>query len=306
MRSASCAVTKTSGTPPASTRSRRSGHGRAVALVDDEHLGLRPAADDPEDPVADRERRDPVAERGDLAGELHAGDVRWDAGRRGVEPGPLREVGPVEPGAVDPDLHLARTGLGRGTVRDLDRTVAGEHHRSHEGDASGSALRPLRAGPGATGARTGGRLRPMAELTFVDDDGERVELDADDAAGLLEITGGLEAATVSACPDCRSRVRRGRRARRPAGRGAAAPAGERPARAGRGRADAAPLRRRRRGRRATTGPGATRDTRSGSTRCLPRIRRRAVPDSGRGPLRRRWREARRTTRAGSRRAPRGR
>ena len=43
----------------------------------------------------------------------------------------------------------------------------------------------------------------MAELTFVDDDGERVELDADEAASLLEITGELEAATVSACPDCR-------------------------------------------------------------------------------------------------------
>jgi hypothetical protein len=46
----------------------------------------------------------------------------------------------------------------------------------------------------------------MAELTFVDDDSERVELDAEDAAGLLEITGDLEAATVSACPECRSRV----------------------------------------------------------------------------------------------------
>ncbi len=46
----------------------------------------------------------------------------------------------------------------------------------------------------------------MAELAFVDDDGERVELDPDDAASLLEITGGLDAATVSACPDCRSRV----------------------------------------------------------------------------------------------------
>ncbi len=46
----------------------------------------------------------------------------------------------------------------------------------------------------------------MVELTFVDDEGERVELDADESAALLEITGGLEAATVSACPDCRSRV----------------------------------------------------------------------------------------------------
>jgi hypothetical protein len=46
----------------------------------------------------------------------------------------------------------------------------------------------------------------MVELTFVDDEGERVELDSDEARTLLEITGGLEAATVSACPDCRSRV----------------------------------------------------------------------------------------------------
>jgi hypothetical protein len=46
----------------------------------------------------------------------------------------------------------------------------------------------------------------MAELTFVDDDGERVDLDPDDAASVLEMTGELEAATVSACPDCRSRV----------------------------------------------------------------------------------------------------
>lgn len=46
----------------------------------------------------------------------------------------------------------------------------------------------------------------MLELTFVDDEGERVELDADESATLLEITDGLDAATVSACPDCRSRV----------------------------------------------------------------------------------------------------
>jgi hypothetical protein len=46
----------------------------------------------------------------------------------------------------------------------------------------------------------------MAELAFVDDDGERVELDAGEAASLLSITGALDAATVSACPDCASRV----------------------------------------------------------------------------------------------------
>ena len=43
-------------------------------------------------------------------------------------------------------------------------------------------------------------------LALVDDDGERVELDPVEAQLLLELTGGLEAATVSACPHCRSRV----------------------------------------------------------------------------------------------------
>lgn len=43
-------------------------------------------------------------------------------------------------------------------------------------------------------------------LAFVDDDGERVNLDEDEAALLLGLTGGLDAATVSACPNCRSRV----------------------------------------------------------------------------------------------------
>lgn len=46
-------------------------------------------------------------------------------------------------------------------------------------------------------------------LTFFDDDGPdgaSVTLDAGEAAALLELTSGLDAATVSACPDCRSRV----------------------------------------------------------------------------------------------------
>jgi hypothetical protein len=46
----------------------------------------------------------------------------------------------------------------------------------------------------------------MTELTFLDDEGERVELDTEEARTLLQITDGLDAATVSACPDCRSRV----------------------------------------------------------------------------------------------------
>lgn len=43
-------------------------------------------------------------------------------------------------------------------------------------------------------------------LTIMDDEGNRVDLDAREADGLLAVTDGLEPATVSACPDCRSRV----------------------------------------------------------------------------------------------------
>jgi hypothetical protein len=43
-------------------------------------------------------------------------------------------------------------------------------------------------------------------LDFVDEEGTRVQLDVDEAASLLVLTEGLDAATVSACPDCRSRV----------------------------------------------------------------------------------------------------
>jgi hypothetical protein len=43
-------------------------------------------------------------------------------------------------------------------------------------------------------------------LAFLDDEGEEVVLDVADATSLLAITDGLEAATVSACPGCRSRV----------------------------------------------------------------------------------------------------
>lgn len=43
-------------------------------------------------------------------------------------------------------------------------------------------------------------------MEIVDDDGERVVLDAEEAAHLFALTGGLDGATVSACPRCRSRI----------------------------------------------------------------------------------------------------
>jgi hypothetical protein len=43
-------------------------------------------------------------------------------------------------------------------------------------------------------------------VTFMDDDGVSVTLDAAEAASLLRIASSFDAATVSACPGCRSRV----------------------------------------------------------------------------------------------------
>jgi len=45
-----------------------------------------------------------------------------------------------------------------------------------------------------------------ADLVVLDEDGEDVVLDAADASALFAATGNLDAATVSACPTCRSRV----------------------------------------------------------------------------------------------------
>jgi hypothetical protein len=47
---------------------------------------------------------------------------------------------------------------------------------------------------------------PSPDLVVLDADGEEVEFDAADARALLALTGGLEGATVSACPRCRSRI----------------------------------------------------------------------------------------------------
>jgi hypothetical protein len=43
-------------------------------------------------------------------------------------------------------------------------------------------------------------------LAILDDDGEEVLLDREEAAQLFALTGDLDGATVSACPTCRSRV----------------------------------------------------------------------------------------------------
>ena len=45
-----------------------------------------------------------------------------------------------------------------------------------------------------------------AALAFLDDEGEELLLDAHEAVALLAVTDNLDAATVSACPTCRSRI----------------------------------------------------------------------------------------------------
>lgn len=56
-----------------------------------------------------------------------------------------------------------------------------------------------------TADRSGPDVR-AADLVVLDADGEEVPFDAVEAQDLLTLTGGLEAATVSACPACRSRI----------------------------------------------------------------------------------------------------
>jgi len=56
-----------------------------------------------------------------------------------------------------------------------------------------------------TADRSGPDAR-VADLLVLDADGEEVVFDATEARDFLALTGGLEAATVSACPTCRSRI----------------------------------------------------------------------------------------------------
>lgn len=47
---------------------------------------------------------------------------------------------------------------------------------------------------------------PGAGIAIIDEDGAELLLDAREAASLFAVTGGLDGATISACPSCRSRV----------------------------------------------------------------------------------------------------
>jgi hypothetical protein len=49
-------------------------------------------------------------------------------------------------------------------------------------------------------------VRRNGGLSILDEDGEELVLDADEAAALLTLTHDLDAVTVSACPTCRARI----------------------------------------------------------------------------------------------------
>ena len=101
----------------------RVGHGHELALVDRRQLRLAAAADDRHHTLAHREALGPRPERCHLAGELEAGDVRWRAGRRGIQAAPLHHVGPVQPRRTNLDEHLPRARRGdRGAPRSRSRS----------------------------------------------------------------------------------------------------------------------------------------------------------------------------------------
>jgi hypothetical protein len=75
--------------------------------------------------------------------------------------------------------------------------------------AAARGREPLRATLPSSTVRPGDvdeRSRSSAALRLLDEDGNEIVLDADDATALLVVTGALDAATISACPSCRSRV----------------------------------------------------------------------------------------------------
>ena len=60
--------------------------------------------------------------------------------------------------------------------------------------------------PGPCPVRRYGATVPGPDLVIFDADGEELAFDAAEAASLFTLAGDLDAATVSACPRCRSRV----------------------------------------------------------------------------------------------------
>ena len=158
---ASCAVTKTSGTAAAASSSSHAGNGRHVALVDEHPIGEPASADDPEDPVTGGECARASARGDHRPGHLDAGNVGRRTGRSRVAPLALREVGRVQPCVADGDEDVVarRDGIGpldedddlvaAGTAEDDCSHAHGERMRRRA--ARSLRLRDFRAGPWSVG-----------------------------------------------------------------------------------------------------------------------------------------------------------
>jgi hypothetical protein len=160
--------------------------------VHDDVFGLGATTHDPAHRVADGRRgRTLIGPDGlDSTRELHARNVGRCSRRRRIVAGALGQVGPVQTGTRNPYEHVTRPRIRRRPLLDGESSI-GDHHGSH-------LAHPI--------APAGYRRGVAAGLSIMDDDGNAIELDAREAASLLAVTGRLEAATVSACPSCASRV----------------------------------------------------------------------------------------------------
>src|SRR5262249_21259825 len=181
-------------------------------LVREGQLGLATAADERHDAIADREPLYVAAERHDLPCELHPRDVRGAPGRRRVHPASLQHVGAVQAGGAHVDEHLAPARRRVGARPPLEAAGGhgdGPHGRSPYasrgsdlGKQDAKSVRPReRYLPGMPPAES---HPPDGSLAVVDDDGNRVVLDAGEAVLLFGLTDGFEAAAVSACPPRRN------------------------------------------------------------------------------------------------------
>ena len=124
MNSASWAVQKTSGTPPAAVQSSSSGIGIATRSCT---IASSPCPPPPTiaitpSPTSNRRTSSPIVD--DLAGELEPRDVRRRAGRRRIAARELMHVGAVEARRVHADEQLTGLRLGIWMLFDGDLAVA--------------------------------------------------------------------------------------------------------------------------------------------------------------------------------------
>ena len=130
MKSASWAVVKTSGRPPAWGQSRPSGTGMAARSCTTASSAWPPPPTTAITRSPSEKRRAPGPRARDLAGELEARDVCGLAGRRGIGAAALQHVRAVQPGAAHAHQDLAVPGLGIGVLLDDELSVP-DGHRPH-------------------------------------------------------------------------------------------------------------------------------------------------------------------------------